>query len=131
MGLEKWVKVEDRPKKKTNIRELSRRIRGSWVNPPKVWRAERLMAILGEYDNVRVIWEHPPKVPDEFAVVLEISQPPWNNDPPITVTLMAIGTRDKEEAERILNEDTEPEGLPDEPHVPDVDEAAYFGYWRF
>ena len=21
--------------------------------------------------------------------------------------------------------------LPDEPHVPDVDEAAYFNYWRF
>lgn len=130
MSLDKWVQVAEKPKKKADRRELSRRIRGDWTFPPKVWRAERLMAILGEYENVRVIWERPPKVPDEFAVVLEISRPPWDNAT-ITVTLLAIGTRDKEAAERLVNEDNEPEGLPDEPHIPDVDEAAYFNYFSF
>ena len=92
MSLDDWIKQPER--KPATVEEL----RG--VVGHGAMRADRVTMRLGKYSNVRVVWERPPYVPDEFTAITGITQPAENGV--ITVTVVALGTRDKDEAENMI-----------------------------
>jgi len=92
MSLDNWVTQPER--KPATVEE----VRG--VVGHGAIRAERLVMRLGKYSNVRVVWERTPYVPDEFTAVTKITQPAESGV--ITVTVVALGTRDKDEAEDMV-----------------------------
>jgi len=134
MTLEKWgitgPRIKPRPATKADLLPLFNTFQ----------RVRKLTTLTGRYTNVALKWGWDfPKSPDEWALVVEVAETKAG----FKVTAVALGTIDKAKAVRraygwgLRYKDGDvnwPYGpdvpAPEEPHFPDVDEAARFGYWR-
>jgi len=111
-------------------RKIAAEIRKKYVGKPRRYR--ELMKELQEYQGLTLEWCDPwapVESDDEFVVVTDVYKFPWTPKTMVRVTICPLGTKDEDELKVMLNM---PMPLfPDEPHFPDVDEAAKGGYFSF
>lgn len=135
MTLDEWGVKPNAPKPRPATDEDVRPLFNSFQ------RVRKLAGVRARFTNVRIEWGWgDPHFPDEWALVVEIirhsegfiiTAVPLRTDKKWLAARRAYGygLRDKD---GLVNWPYEPVGpSPDGPHVPDVDEAARFHYFRF
>jgi len=130
-SLDTWVKAP-KPKPRPIKHDEAMMYYDSFV------RGRKLRALEDKHPNLKVEFVNGSLRDDEWYYIVDVQE--YGMD--YHIIAYALRTIDKATAVRraygwgIRDKDgpvwpPEPGYEPDEPHVPDVDEAAYFNYWRF